>query len=70
MSEISRMTIAEKKVAVRNHSRKVLYYGVGGVTAGVILSVLLASWLPLILGLILAIVGGWKHLKKVQELTS
>lgn len=68
MSEIERMTIEEKQIAVRQHSRKVLYYGVGGITAGVVLAALLSSWVPLVICWAIAIIGGWKHLKQVQAL--
>lgn len=70
MSEIERMSIADKQVAVRQHSRKVLYYGVGGITAGVVLSVLLTSWIPFIICFIIAVAGGVKHANQVRSLLS
>ena len=63
--------IAQRKQQVRKHSRNAVISVAGGLGAGVVLGVLsanLAAWM--VLGLIIAVVGGAYNWLKIQKIVN
>lgn len=63
-----RNPIEQRKAAVRKYTRNGVIAVGTGVAGGVVLAVLLHSWLLLALGLVLAVVGGFANYSRVQKI--
>ncbi|WP_018016784.1 hypothetical protein [Corynebacterium capitovis] len=62
--------IEQRKQAVRKYSRNAVVWAGGGVVGGVALGLLLGSWTIVVLGFIVAVVGGLTNYNRVQKIVS
>ena len=62
--------IEQRKQAVRKYTRNAALSVGGGVVGGVALALLASSWTWLILGLVVAVVGGVWNWNKVQKIVN
>lgn len=62
--------IEQRKAAVRKYSRNAVAWVGGGVIGGAALALLASSWTWLIIGLVLAVVGGVANYRKVQNIVN
>ena len=62
--------IARRKEAVRKYSRNAVLWAGGGVVGGVALGLIASSWSLLILGFVVAVVGGVANWMKVQKIVN
>ncbi|MBH5302622.1 hypothetical protein [Corynebacterium ulcerans] len=63
-------SIEQRKQDVRKYTRNAAVSVVGGVAGGLALFVLTSSTFLLIVGLIVAVVGGWTNWSKVQKIVN
>ena len=61
--------IEARKQAVRTYSRNAVLWAGGGVAGGIVLGLLAGSWTVLVLGFVVAVVGGYVNWNKVQQLS-
>lgn len=59
-----------RKQAVRKHTRNAALSVGGGVVGGLALGLLFTSWSWVVLGLIVAVVGGFYNWNKVQKIVN
>ena len=62
--------IEARKQAVRTYSRNAAIWAGGGVAGGIVLGLLAGSWTVLILGFVIAVVGGDVNWNKVQRIVN
>lgn len=62
--------IQARKDAVRKYSKNAVLFAGGGVVGGVALGLLMGSWTILVLGLVVAVVGGFVNYNKVQKIVN
>lgn len=62
--------IEQRKQAVRRYTRNAALSVGGGVVGGVALALLFTSWTWLVLGLVVAVVGGFYNWNKVQKIVN
>ncbi|OFT83748.1 hypothetical protein [Corynebacterium sp. HMSC29G08] len=62
--------IEARKQAVRTYSRNAAIWAGGGVAGGIVLGLLAGSWTVLILGFVIAVVGGYVNWNKVQRIVN
>lgn len=62
--------IEQRKQAVRRYSRNAVLSVGGGVVGGVALGLLFTSWTWLILGLVVAVAGGFYNWNKIQKIVN
>ncbi|WP_026254197.1 hypothetical protein [Corynebacterium pilosum] len=62
--------IQARKDAVRKYSRNAVVYAGGGIVGGVALGLIFSSWTLLVLGLVVAVVGGVVNYNKVQKIVN
>ncbi|WP_018297050.1 hypothetical protein [Corynebacterium lubricantis] len=60
--------IQSRKDAVRKYSRNAVLWAGGGVVGGIALGLLMSSWTLLIIGFVVAVVGGVVNYNKVQKI--
>ena len=60
--------IEQRKQAVRRYTRNAALSVGGGVVGGAALALLFTSWTWLVLGLVVAVVGGFYNWNKVQKI--
>lgn len=68
MQQYPRNPIEQRKMAVRKHTRNGVIAVGGGVVGGIALAILAGSSFFLILGLIVAVVGGFTNYRKVRRI--
>ncbi|QGU04976.1 hypothetical protein [Corynebacterium comes] len=62
--------IEQRKQAVRRYTRNAALSVGGGVVGGLALGLLFTSWSWLVLGLIVAVVGGFYNWNKIQKIVN
>lgn len=62
-----RNPIEQRKQEVRKYSRNAALSVGGGVLGGVALALLFTSWTWLVIGLVVAVVGGYTNWSKIQK---
>lgn len=62
--------IEARKQAVRTYSRNAAIWVGGGVAGGIVLGLLAGSWTVLVLGFVIAVVGGYVNWNKVQRIVN
>ncbi|HHU68589.1 hypothetical protein [Corynebacterium sp.] len=62
--------IERRKQAVRKYTRNAAVSVGGGVVGGIALGLLFTSWTWLMLGLVVAVVGGFYNWNKVQKIVN
>ncbi|WP_394281021.1 hypothetical protein [Corynebacterium sp.] len=62
--------IQARKDAVRKYSRNAVAFAGGGIVGGVALGFIFSSWTLLVLGLVVAVVGGVVNYNKVQKIVN
>ncbi|WP_257158509.1 hypothetical protein [Corynebacterium cystitidis] len=62
--------IQARKDAVRKYSRNAVLFAGGGVVGGIALGLIFNSWSLLILGFVIAVVGGVVNYNKVQKIVN
>lgn len=62
--------IEQRKQAVRKYTRNAALSVGGGVVGGLALGLLFTSWTWVVLGLIVAVVGGFYNWNKVQKIVN
>lgn len=62
--------IQARKDAVRKYSRNAVVFAGGGIVGGIALGLLFSSWTILILGFVIAVVGGVVNYNKVQKIVN
>lgn len=62
--------IEARKQAVRRYSRNAALWAGGGVVGGIALGLLAGSWTILVLGFVVAVVGGMVNYSKVQKIVN
>ena len=62
--------IEARKQAVRTYSRNAAIWASGGVAGGIVLGLRAGSWTVLILGFVIAVVGGYVNWNKVQRIVN
>ncbi|AKK03491.1 hypothetical protein [Corynebacterium epidermidicanis] len=68
LQNFPRNPIEQRKMAVRKYSRNGVIAVAGGVAGGVALALLAHSWFFLVLGLVIAVVGGAVNYARVQKI--
>lgn len=68
MEKYPRNPIEQRKAAVRKHTRTGVTWVGAGVVGGVALTLLFTNWTWLILGLIIAVVGGVSSYRKITRI--
>ncbi|CAB0609764.1 hypothetical protein CIP107558_01555 [Corynebacterium diphtheriae] len=60
-------SIEQRKLEVRKYSRNAVVSIAGGVVGGIALALIAESATWLLIGLVIAVVGGWVNWSKVQK---
>lgn len=60
-------SIEQRKLEVRKYSRNAVVSVAGGVVGGIALALIAESATWLLIGLVIAVVGGWVNWSKVQK---
>lgn len=61
-------SIEQRKLEVRKYSRNAVVSVAGGVVGGIALALIAESATWLLIGLVIAVVGGWVNWSKVQKI--
>lgn len=70
MQQYPRNPIEKRKQDVRKYTRNGVISVAGGVVGGAVLALLFSSSFFLILGLVIAVVGGFSNYRKVQQIVN
>lgn len=62
--------IEARKQAVRRYTRNAALWAGGGIAGGIALALLAQSWFLLVLGFVVAVVGGGVNWNKVQRIVN
>lgn len=62
--------IQARKDAVRKYSRNAVLWAGGGVVGGIALGLLASSWSILVIGFVIAVVGGMVNYSKVKKIVN
>lgn len=60
-------SIEQRKLEVRKYSRNAVVSVAGGVVGGIALALIAESATWLVIGLVIAVVGGWINWSKIQK---
>lgn len=63
-------SIEQRKLEVRKYSRNAVVSVAGGVVGGIALALIAESATWLLIGLVIAVVGGWVNCSKVQKIVN
>ncbi|CAB0905909.1 hypothetical protein FRC0436_01366 [Corynebacterium diphtheriae] len=63
-------SIEQRKLEVRKYSRNAVVSVAGGVVGGIALALIAESATWLLIGLVIAVVGGWVNWSKVQKIVN
>ena len=59
-----------RKQAMRKYMNNAAMWAGGGVAGGVVLALLTQTWSLLIIGFVIAVVGGWTNWNKAQKIVN